>query len=275
MCWAAILLILFSCQMSERNAIRGILKEWIGKEILFPNINVNDIVKDADYIIVTSVDSTNCWGCKLRFKDWGKLEKEYASLNENVGFLFFLQTEKTDEIDFLQKWDKFTLPIFWDPSGSFDKTNNLPTKEEYRTFLLDRDYKVLAIGNPINNPNIKELYANIIQGTKQRHKEIVAHTTVAIEKQTFEFSPFNWQEEQHADFILHNTGNHLLIINQVTTTCGCMTVEFPQKPILPDSCARINITYKADKPAYFDKTIMVYCNTDISPVKLRITGRAQ
>ena len=34
----------------------------------------------------------------------------------------------------------------------------------FQTFLLDKDNKVLAMGNPILNPKIKELYLKIIRG---------------------------------------------------------------------------------------------------------------
>ena len=34
----------------------------------------------------------------------------------------------------------------------------------FQTFLLNRNNKVLAIGNPIHNPKIRELYVKIIRG---------------------------------------------------------------------------------------------------------------
>ena len=34
----------------------------------------------------------------------------------------------------------------------------------FQTFLLNKNNKVMAIGNPILNPKIKELYMKIIQG---------------------------------------------------------------------------------------------------------------
>lgn len=40
----------------------------------------------------------------------------------------------------------------------------------FHTFLLDKDNKVLAIGNPIHNPKVKELYLKIIQGEKVEQK---------------------------------------------------------------------------------------------------------
>jgi len=36
----------------------------------------------------------------------------------------------------------------------------------------------------------------------------------------------------------------------------------------------LNVKYKAEHPEYLDKTIIVYCNVDSSPIRLRIWGNA-
>ena len=53
-------------------------------------------------------------------------------------------------------------PVAVDRNNTFGLLNNLPKKVEYHTFLLDSDNRVLAIGNPVLNPKIKELYKRII-----------------------------------------------------------------------------------------------------------------
>ncbi|MCS3168053.1 DUF1573 domain-containing protein [Bacteroides fragilis] len=37
----------------------------------------------------------------------------------------------------------------------------------------------------------------------------------------------------------------------------------------------IIVTYKADHPEHFNKTITVYCNSSVSPLRLKIMGNAK
>lgn len=41
----------------------------------------------------------------------------------------------------------------------------------FQTFLLDRNNRVIAIGNPIYNPKVKELYLKIIKGEKIERRD--------------------------------------------------------------------------------------------------------
>ncbi|WP_425286658.1 DUF1573 domain-containing protein [Bacteroides maternus] len=48
-----------------------------------------------------------------------------------------------------------------------------------------------------------------------------------------------------------------------------------KKPVRPNDSLELCVTYKAEHPEHFDKTITVYCNTAFSPIVLRIIGTAQ
>lgn len=70
-------------------------------------------------------------------------------------------------------------------------------------------------------------------------------------------------------------GNTPLVIQEVNTSCGCTSVSYSEKPIDVGHRLRLQVTYKAEHPGYFDKTITVYCNVTQSPIKLRINGNAE
>lgn len=59
------------------------------------------------------------------------------------------------------------------------------------------------------------------------------------------------------------------------TSCGCTTVSYSQEPVQPGKEIKLDITYKADHPEHFSKTITVYCNTESSPIRLTISGDAK
>ena len=147
----------------------------------------------------------------------------------------------------------------------------------FQTFLLDKNNRVLAIGNPIHNLKVRELYLKIIQGEKvERGNESGGiRTKVYIDKSSVSLGNFGWQEEQKVTFTLRNTGNQPLVIQDVTTSCGCTSVSYAREPVQPSGELSLDVAYKAERPEYFDKTITVYCNAENSPMVLKISGNAK
>ncbi len=275
-----VLFVFSSCQHQNDRKILELLKKWEGREILFPDLDVIDsVVKDVnwDYKIVTYIDSAECFSCKLNLRDWMGMKQQVDSVDKKVAFLFFLQTRRTEDLDYKMKWDAFNLPIVFDVQNLFCQLNHFPEDEKLRTFLLDKDNKVLAIGNPIHNPKVKELYLKIIQGEKigSINESNVLNTMVDIDKTAASLGDFAWQEERKATFILKNMGNKPLFISDVTTSCGCTSVDYSKEPVNPSESLRLHVIYKADHPGYFSKTITVYCNADASPIRLKISGNAK
>ena len=275
-----VLFVFSSCQHQNDRKILELLKKWEGREILFPDLDVIDsVVKDVnwDYKIVTYIDSAECFSCKLNLRDWMGMKQQVDYVDKKVAFLFFLQTRRTEDLDYKMKWDAFNLPIVFDVQNLFCQLNHFPEDEKLRTFLLDKDNKVLAIGNPIHNPKVKELYLKIIQGEKigSINESNVLNTMVDIDKTAASLGDFAWQEERKATFILKNMGNKPLFISDVTTSCGCTSVDYSKEPVNPSESLRLHVTYKADHPGYFSKMITVYCNADASPIRLKISGNAK
>ena len=164
-----------------------------------------------------------------------------------------------------------------DENDSFNKLNHFPSDMTFQTFLLNRNNKVLAIGNPIHNPKIRELYVKIIRGEsiaiENESKDI--KTEVATDKVSILLGVFDWQKEQKAIFTLKNIGDNPLVIQDVATSCGCTTVAYSKEPALPGKEIALEVVYKAEHPEHFDKTITVYCNAETSPLVLKISGDAK
>ena len=81
-----------------------------------------------------------------------------------VSFLFVFHPKNKKEISFLLKRDRFLYPVFIDEKGDFDALNHFPSDVNFQTFLLDSQNKVLAIGNPVHNKKVRDLYLQIIAG---------------------------------------------------------------------------------------------------------------
>lgn len=288
-CFLILLLAFCSCGDKSRGSIESMVKEWIGKEMLFPLSDslivygIKDTVDllqiKTDYRIVSYIDSKGCISCKLQLPHWKRFitEVDSVSLGRGVPFLFYFHPQNKPELYKLLERYNFTYPVYIDEKDSLNKLNHLPLNMMFQTFLLDGNNKILAIGNPVLNPNIKRMYLRIIQGKNNElynEKEVI-ETYVHIGRTTISLGRFNWQEEQKAQFMIHNVGKQPLVINDVTTSCGCTSVDYPKQPVRPGDSISLQVAYKADHPEHFDKTITVYCNTNPSLIQLKITGDAE
>lgn len=286
----SILIVLFSfisCKEMEKNKLTLLLKEWEGKEIIFPSNSIFTIkgrdtieysISRKKYKIVTYVDSLGCTDCKLRLREWKKFIKEVHSLTkDSVSFYFYFYPKNKKELIDIMLRDNFVYPVCLDENDDFNYLNKFPSDIVFQTFLLDRDDKVVAIGNPIHNSNIKDLYLKIIQNKEfqlnNENKNV--ETIVYIEKTSMFLDEFDWHNEQETIFALKNVGNNLLFIEDVTTSCGCISVYYSRKPVKPGKEIFIRVVYKAEHPEHFNKSISVYCNSQSSPLQLKIVGNAK
>lgn len=166
--------------------------------------------------------------------------------------------------------------MYIDEKDSFNLLNRFPTKAYYQTFLIDRNRKVLAVGDPTKNPSIKRLFLQMIEGKDVSGGNIeVMKTVVDMDRVSASLGSFDWQTEQKVTFPIKNVGNNRLIIEHVNTSCGCISVTYSKEPVLPGEIINLEVTYKAEKSEYFNKTISVYCNAETSPIILDINGNAR
>jgi hypothetical protein len=276
---------LFSCKKNgKRIETEKIITEWIGKEIRFPdNFQCNVLGKDtasalcsglldAEYKILLYVDSLGCTNCKLRLLEWKQLMAEIDSLNTNhrLDFLFFFHPKDKKELLFLFKRDKMNYPVFIDSDNAIDSLNNFPEQMEYQCFLLDRDNRVIMIGNPVLNPRIREVYKKQVFGEYKKPEELI--TVIETDKTVYDFGKIRMNTKSGAVFSIKNTGVAPLVINRVSTSCGCTAVDWDKEPIESGKSSEIKIEMHPEEEGAFNKTIHVYCNVKESPVKLTITG---
>jgi len=283
LCILGVMFLLVSCNTRERNQVQ-LVRAWQGKEIVYSDDFVytvygEDTIKTTEkfqFQIFSYVDSIGCMSCKLKLGLWKSFIEELSAYY-NVSILFVFQTEMSEETKYILKRYNFNYPVVFNKGDAFIALNNLPADDNFRTFLLDKDNKVLAIGNPIHNPKVKELYLKIIQGeeVEQKDESKVIRTKVDIGKTSVSLGNFDWEKEQKTTFVLKNTGNKPLVVEYVNTSCGCTSVDYSKEPVQPGEEMVLNVIYKAEHPEYFDKTITVYCNVETSPIVLRITGNAE
>lgn len=272
-----------SCQKSHHQRVLRITESWLGKEILFPThsvfmVNARDTVnfsfEKAEHKILSYVDTLGCISCKLQLNQWEKWMQELEDKNLQIPVLFYIHAKSKRDFRGAILKDAFPYPVCYDEHDSLNKMNHFPDNMAFQTFLLDKENKVVALGNPIHNPRVKELYLDIIQG-KQQLEDKAAITVVEVPETTLSLGSFPWEEEQKASFTLKNVGEQPLHIEGVTTSCDCTTVEYAKAPVPPGATLTLLVKYKAEKPEPFYRTITIYCNTPNAPLELEITGEGK
>jgi len=172
---------LSSCHKNKRKEdVAKIIREWAGKEIKFPeelfctsmgsDTTCVDLYSD-NYKILLYVDSIGCTSCRLNLTQWENLiiESDTAFI-QKPEFVFFFQPKIKGDKDVILtlRENRFRHPVFIDKENGTYKMNNFPANPNYQCFLLDKDNKVLLIGDPSNNPNIWTLIKKIVNEQESR-----------------------------------------------------------------------------------------------------------
>ena len=273
-----------SCQNSDKSRIAHMIDEWDGKEIIYPDDLVFTtmgedtakwFLKDSRYTIVTYADSIGCMGCKLKLPAWKDFISYLDSVSDHaVKVIFILHPRDEKEMAHLIKYNNFLYPVCLDTNDSFNKINKIPSNLAFQTFLLDNKNKVIAIGNPIHNPNVRTLYLNLILSAGICESRNLIQTKISL-PETIDMGAFDWSEEKEATLIIRNIGAVSLAVENIVTSCGCTSVEYSRKPVSVKDSLVINVKYKAESPGYFNKDIAIYCNVPSSPVHVKLSGKAQ
>lgn len=122
----------------------------------------------------------------------------------------------------------------------------------------------------------KELEESLKEIRKEEEAKLKAElenmSSLDFDKRYHDFGDVEPEVENTTTFIVKNTGDKPLIIEDVSASCGCTMPEKPTEPILPGKTDNITVTFKS-KPGQFNeqkKTITVTANTEPKVHKLEI-----
>ena len=278
------IVLLTACSESREEAVYRLVKEWTGKEIKFPERSVftvqgKDTVDftfhEADYKVLVYVDSVGCTSCKLQLDRWKKVMKEMTEeTGQDIPFLFFFHPKDMKELRYLTRRDGFTYPVCFDEKDELNALNRFPSDMTFQTFLLDKENKVVSVGNPVHNPKVKELYLKHIMGNRDDSME-TPKTSVELPETEKDFGNIPLNEKREHVFKLLNTGNKPLVVYDVTTSCGCTKAEYSKEPVRPGETLDLKVIYNAEDKGLFRKSLRVYCNVEESPLKLTVVGTVE
>lgn len=79
-----------------------------------------------------------------------------------------------------------------------------------------------------------------------------------VSPDTHDFGDITRNEPVSHEFTFKNVSGEAVTIDNVRTSCGCTTSDWPELAVQPDSLGSLVITYDAHDEGYFRKTIKVY-----------------
>lgn len=122
---------------------------------------------NEEFAFVVFTDSNQCSGCSLnKMSSWNTILKLEKLTNGKVKFNFIVEPRSGDERSVLKiaKNIDFVHPLYIDTSHVFRNANTfIPQEPLFHTFLVDKDKKIVLIGNPLSNQKIEKLAFKLIE----------------------------------------------------------------------------------------------------------------
>ena len=275
----AFLLCLFAAACSKN--VKDIYADLIGKELVFPDgflfvENLSDTIPFAyhtDFKIINYIDSMGCFSCKSQLPMWSDFIIQLKEMKvQHIEVLLVMHPREQKEAAFVIKRDNYHYPVCIDINDDFNRLNHFPEDDNFRCFLLDENNRVILIGNPVQNPRIRELYINTICERLGVERPNVTNTQQ--DKYHADLGTFAWQEAQKAHLVVLNTESENMQIDSIRSSCECTTAVVSKNTITQGDSAVVTITYKAEQAGDFMREVYVYLH-NAEPITMRIEGRAE
>ena len=121
-------------------------------------------MNDADYKIITYIDSAGCVPCRMKLSAWKEVINEYNGIsNSDIEFLMIINASaKSRDLKIILNQYEFPHRVLFDPSNKFHDSNALSGDDNFQTFLVDSNNHIVAVGNPADNPKVRVFYKKVI-----------------------------------------------------------------------------------------------------------------
>ncbi|PVH25662.1 hypothetical protein [Sphingobacterium corticibacter] len=118
----------------------------------------------TDYKIVVYTDSADCVDCMFKLDSWKEVISDFETNFQNtVSFYFFFHPAAREHIENLLIKENFKYPIFIDTDNKFYNSNKIPASGLLRCFLLDKNNRIVSVGNPTLASGAWRLYREIVK----------------------------------------------------------------------------------------------------------------
>lgn len=256
-----------------------LVENFIGQSITLPDGKKCQILEDpfvyepdySDYKVITFIDSTGCTSCNMKLALWKDAVDEFKGIDDvDVDFLMIIASKNRDEVTRLLKTSDFRHPVLIDSINEFTNLNFIPDKQEHRTFLLDAENKIVAIGNPAINPKIKDLYLRIME---DGHIQKEPHNDLLVKKGATNLGLLNKGDIVKTTLTLQNTDTFPYHVIQIVPSCDCMIINSEIERIKPSEISKITIEFQTDSiSGSMKKYVDIFLEEKEEPERITLYG---
>lgn len=267
---------IISCKEREKEVRNSTIDKWSRKEIVFPKNSIfTRLMTDTTSFLFSQhkmkiliyADTTDCMGCKLQLNKWKEFMASVRSISKDtIPFLFFFYPKDKGEMEYLIQSENFDYPVCIDSDDQLNKLNQFSSDV---TLLLDESNRVIAAGNPALDPDAKNVYMEMITGTKDVSHSI--KTTFETEQTNIDLGTFEKSEVKTIAVKVKNTGSAPLVIIDINTSCGCIAASFDKQPVSPGNITIVKLKVTPNEVGFMKKSVNIKANTD-SPMVINLKG---
>lgn len=267
-----IILRLSSCN-DQNEHVEKVVNRFIGKTMIMPQ-NIGWFTTNGDSVdaysptehfkIVRYVGKEGCSSCKLHLSRYPEILKELSdSANCEVGFVCIVNPSDLDEIRRIFRRDNSAGLTMWiDETDTINSINQFPEIEALQTFLLDKDNRVLAIGDPAVNPRVMRLYTQILSNDTINPARL-PYTILSVVNNEIQIGKVAAGDTIHIPVIVKNMGHNEFVLDKVITSCDCTIAELSSESIAPGESAMLTIHFsEPDAIGDFYRVVDIFGNTE-------------
>lgn len=159
--------IFFTACNSRKERINEQVSILYSNKIDIPTLEMETIVRDSTYLrkkpnfrLLVYLDSTECTPCYAsHHQEWEYILNECRKYEPSIALSIIIDSKNVSD-NIKRKFVESTVKksIYIDANGAFRKINPVfPESNIMHVILLDKDNKVVLVGNPLNNKKIEEL----------------------------------------------------------------------------------------------------------------------
>ncbi len=275
-------LLAVSCTSRENNA-REAVTRWVGKEITVPyrRLTVGDesVLLNRytySYKIVNYIDSAGCTRCRMKLDLWNAFMSQLDAADADVTLLSIIHSRDNADIRFAIRSSFFNYPVYIDSVNEFGRINNPPCDPMLHTFLLDSEDRIIAIGNPVTNPRVGDLYRSIILGGENIDESRSGDLPVKADMLSRNIGVTHPGQAVTIPYYLTNLSDEEIISDTIVTSCDCTTATLSQPVISSASIATLRVTMTPDSIiGPFQRHVQIYYKGYLTPTTVMLTGYNQ
>lgn len=95
---------------------------------------------------------------------------------------------------------------------------------------------------------------------------------ITFDSEVIDYGEIDYGADGVRKFTFTNTGDDVLIVARVYSTCGCTIPKKPESPIQPGEKGEIEVKYDTKREGPIRRTITIYSNASEVPQSLKIKG---